>query len=108
MPIALLAFYAATGDPAELLRRTAAVYEEARSFELAASLSVKVPGEDLVITTGQTAVYAGAAMLPADAPVPILQIGTVGGKLIFRNSAGEAVKAKISGFGVESVSVLFA
>jgi len=101
LAVVLLAFYAA-GDPAEVLLRSAAFYERVRSFELIASLSFKVPARDVIVTTGQTAIYAAGEMLPADAPLPVLQIGTVGGRPVYRNSAGQEVKANIGGFAVAS------
>lgn len=101
VPALLLAFYAAA-DPAEVLRRTAETYANLQSFELSASLTVKVPGQDLLITTHQGEIYATGAMLPADAPVPLLVIGTSGGAPEFRGGAGEQIKARVDGFGIAS------
>jgi peroxiredoxin len=88
LPVAPVAV-SGTEDASEVLERTAAAYEKARSFELTASLTVKVPGKDVIITTTQRAAYAAGAMLPADAPVPVLSVGTAGGPTVFRNSAGQ-------------------
>jgi peroxiredoxin len=100
LPVVLLAFFA-TNDPVEVLHRTAAVYENLRSFELAASLSVKVPGQDLTLTTEQTAIYATGVMLPADAPVPVLQFSMVGASPVIRNRAGQVVKWNVGGVSFE-------
>jgi len=97
------------GDPAAMLRPIAAVYEKMRSFEITASLSFKVPGRDLIVTSGQTAYYAGPAMLPADAPIPELDAMMVGGRSLFRNGAGQEVKPTgftVSGFPFTSLKVV--
>ncbi|MGA2156217.1 MAG: TlpA disulfide reductase family protein [Bryobacteraceae bacterium] len=91
LPVMLLASGAAD-DASAVLHGTAAAYEKASSFELTASLTVKVPRQDVLITTAQTAVYAAGAMLPADAPIPVLEIEAVGGSLVYRNSAGQELK----------------
>ncbi len=90
-------------DASEALRQTAAVYEKARSFEVSASLTVKVPGKDVIITLAQTSVHAAGTMLPADAPVPVLDIARVGGPVVYRNSAGQDLGSYAGGgFGIES------
>jgi peroxiredoxin len=86
------------GDPAAVLRRVAAAYEKLRSFEITASLSLKVPGQDVTVTTGQSAYYASPAMLPADAPIPLLETTILDGRPVFRNSAGQGVKPTVKGF----------
>ncbi len=103
--VALLASFAAE-QPAEVLHRTAAIYEKARSFEFSASLTVSVPGQDVVITLKQTGVYATAAMLPPDAPVPLLELGTVGGLPVYHDRAGHEVHADLGGFVIRSFPFL--
>ncbi|MBM3810554.1 MAG: hypothetical protein FJW20_02845 [Acidimicrobiia bacterium] len=86
LPLAFLFFFA--GDDAmELLRRTAAAYEALQGFEVKAFLSAKVPGEDVVIVMRQTAVKASGKLLPAEAPLPEIQMDQVGGPPTFLNSA---------------------
>lgn len=95
LAVAFVGLFAAENPAVEILRRTAAAYENLQSFELSASISAAVPGHDVTITTGQKLVHATAAMLPADAPVPRLSIGIVGGRPVYRNSAGEKVAADV-------------
>jgi len=103
LQVVLLAFLG-VDDPIQVLHRTAEVYEGLGSFEIHASLSFKVPNQDIVVTTRETAYYASSSMLPVDAPVPVLNLGRVGGgATTFRNSAGQEV-AGLHEFHIASFS----
>lgn len=94
-----LAIAAPEPIPAQILHRTAALYEKLQSFNLTASLSVKVPGQDGIITMKQEQIYATGAMLPVDAPVPVLDFLRAGWP-VYRNSAGQEIKPNVFGFQI--------
>lgn len=100
----LIAIFA-NDDPSEILRRTAKTYENLKSFELSKSLTIKVPGQDIIVSfqsTQLTEIYANSIMLPADSPVPVLESTVVKGFPVYLNSAGQEVQAKIAGYGVSA------
>jgi len=86
LPVLLITFHA-TDVPATVRRRAAAAYEKAHNCKLSASLSVRVPGEDVIITIPSTVVYATGAILPAGAPIPVLDIAMVVRRSVFSDAA---------------------